>query len=474
MSEPFVYFVGTREQVGHHAAPLQPLLPIDFATIDELDQRLQPGDIAVFVSEHFEESREAIERCKQRRVATVYAIDGILEWRNAWDNLPTEKSCPWTMRPCLCDKVVAIGPSQARVLASWGNRSKIELIGVPRFDRLWQSRPTLEAIEQRLSATIDAGSTSPASRPLRVMVVTAKCPGFTPEQLARTTQSLEDLRDFFGASNSSANGVVYEPIWRLTAGLDRELGVRTEIADLTGADFATQLASSDVVISTASTAILEAMLMGKPVALLDYHMVPQLVSTAWQINAPQQIESVLRSMQLGTALDRRRMAWQEHLLYDSLHPTPHAARAMSELLTEMRSVALQCMAQNQPLAFPERIISEQAAQRLSAVEQTTIDHAAMVPRIAPEWLYPEYPEFDCNDQWLLRSELAQARRELRYVRADLAQAHRILERWQSLPVIKQLLRLGSWWQEKRETRRKSRITTAPQATSSQGAREGAR
>lgn len=457
MSEPFVYYVGPRDQVAHHAAPLQSHLPIGLTSFEQAEDSLRPGDVAVFVSEHFEEARETIQRLRQRKVATLYAIDGILEWRNAWDNTPSEKSCPWTMRPCLSDKVAVIGPSQARVLASWGNSGKLELTGVPRFDRLWSSRPSAEQVEKRLSE----------KRPLRVLIATAKCPGFTPEQVAVTTQSLRDLRDYFeslqakGASLSVDQQI--EPIWRLTAGLDRELGVKTQIADLTGADFATQLASADVVICSASTAMLEAMILGKPVALLDYHRVPQLVPTAWQINAPEQIPSVLQSLRLSTELDRRRYAWQEHCLSDSLWSRSEATTRMVSLVTRMHEVANDCVHRDQPLAFPDQLLP-------TSGQETGIPAVASVPM---EWLFPAYPEMAADDVWLLRSELAQARRELRYVRADLAQAHQVLDRWQRLPIVSQLLKLGAWWRKRSEEKQAARNVAQRQAAIASQAREAA-
>ena len=59
-------------------------------------ENAKPGDVAVFYSEHFERFRSAIDQLKANSVATLYMIDGVLEWRNAWENQPNEIACPHT------------------------------------------------------------------------------------------------------------------------------------------------------------------------------------------------------------------------------------------------------------------------------------------------------------------------------------------------------------------------------------------
>src|SRR5690606_39203009 len=98
-------------------------------------QQVQPGDLAIFFSEHFDRFRTLCKKLKQQNIATIYAVDGILEWRNAWENRPEEIACPWTMRPCLADVVATIGWRQQSVLEAWGNRNCVP-IGMPRLDEL--------------------------------------------------------------------------------------------------------------------------------------------------------------------------------------------------------------------------------------------------------------------------------------------------------------------------------------------------
>ena len=98
-----------------------------------------PGDVALFYSEHFDRFRDTCLQLKRRNVGTLYLIDGILEWRNAWETEADEIACPFTMRPALADKIACIGASQARVLDSWGNHGKTEVVGIPRLENLRES-----------------------------------------------------------------------------------------------------------------------------------------------------------------------------------------------------------------------------------------------------------------------------------------------------------------------------------------------
>ncbi len=134
MSQASVFFVGQPGEVAHHAAPFQSRLNVQIVEPHEVLQKSSPGDLAIFYSEHFDRFRDACQRLKQQNVATLYMIDGILEWRNAWENRRDEVACPYTMRPVLAHKVACIGNSQARVLESWGNQGKTEVIGIPRLD----------------------------------------------------------------------------------------------------------------------------------------------------------------------------------------------------------------------------------------------------------------------------------------------------------------------------------------------------
>ena len=66
------------------------------------------------------------------RLPLLVLADGILEYRNTWLNPGLPAGCMF--QPLLGHKVACVGKSQARVLESWGNVGKCELVGLPRLD----------------------------------------------------------------------------------------------------------------------------------------------------------------------------------------------------------------------------------------------------------------------------------------------------------------------------------------------------
>ena len=76
-----VFFAGTHDEVAHHAAPLQSGISYEIVEPDQILERSKPGDLVVFFSEHFDRFRAACQQLRTNNVATLYMIDGILEWR---------------------------------------------------------------------------------------------------------------------------------------------------------------------------------------------------------------------------------------------------------------------------------------------------------------------------------------------------------------------------------------------------------
>jgi hypothetical protein len=429
MSQSTVFFVGLPTEVGHHAAPIAERIPIQVVAADQVDSIAKPGDLAIFFSEHFDRFRHLITLLKQRQVATLYMIDGILEWRNAWENRDDEPACPFTMRPVLAHKAACIGPSQARVLEAWGNRGKSEIVGVPRFDRFWNSSKNKVRDPSKF----------------QLLVMTAKVPGFTPEQLARTRQSLIDLKSWIDREQIAREVLPNRKLnvcWRLTAGLDQELQIENELSDLTGRELADQLLEADAVISTPSTAMLEAMIFGLPVASLDYHLCPSYLSTAWTIGHAAAIKQVIAEL---AHPPESKLLFQRTHLHDALalapdietRPAATATDRMVDLIQGMREIAQRRIEENQPLQFPFQILNPIPP----AVH--AFDHQQMFPR---------FREFELTDQsddpLMLRVELAQARREIEHLQRELAQckselgqAHSIFDQIHQHPVAGPIVRL---------------------------------
>ncbi len=428
MQQPSVFFVGQPHEVAHHAAPFQQALNVVIAEPHDVLEQARPGDLAIFYSEHFDRFRACCLRLNQRNVATLYLIDGILEWRNAWENCPEEVACPYTMRPVLSHKVACIGPSQQRALDAWGNVGKTEVVGIPRLD----GYPEMRSSRDHTNGTF------------RVLVMTAKTPGFTPQQIQTTRQSLIDLKQWQTANPTITDQrgpgepdqtTRTEFVWRLTAGLAGEIGVDNHLSNLTGGELAELLLTVDAVISTPSTAILEAMLMDLPTAVLDYHNCPHYVSTGWDICSREHIGTILTQMYERSPT---RMMFQENQLADALFTQSSASRRLVDLASQMLLIAGEQVASGQAdakggLSFPAQILDSPAPLR------GELDHSRVFGNAA---------EFFVDDKTVLQVELSHARREISHLQRELAQiqseldqAHQIFEQIEKHPIAGPVVRI---------------------------------
>ena len=420
MSHPSLYFVGTDKEIAHHASPLMESLA-DFTpqviAPAEVVAIAKPGDVAVFYSEHFERFRYAIDQLKSNSVATLYMIDGILEWRNAWENQPNEVACPHTMRPALCHKIACIGENQARTLSSWGNQDKVEVVGVPRFDRYLQN----ENFKKRSSDN----QTDRSDSPLNILVVTAKTPAFTTQQMETVKRSLSDLKAY---ADDSDNKTLLR--WRLTAGLEEFLEVQNYASDLTGGELFEQLQTVDAVIATPSTTIVEGMLAGLPTVMLNYHVCPTYLSPAWQISGPDQIAAVVQELRDPP---EAKMTFQRHTLSHTLSSESSATETMATLIRKMADVAKEQIAAGEALCFSQPLLSR------SAPAQAPLDHVR---------LFPSDEAFQKSDVVELQALLSNARRHIKrqedrisYLETELTEAYDIFDKINAHPLAGPVLRL---------------------------------
>lgn len=420
LSHPSLLFIGTPKEIGHHASPLmQPLSDyapqiVDPSTVVDI---AKPGDIAVFYSEHFERFRSAIDQLKNNSVATLYMIDGVLEWRNAWENQPNEIACPHTMRPVLCHKVACIGENQARILSSWGNAQKVEVVGVPRFDRYRQSghahQRSLDLQNRDTESSLD------------VLVVTAKTPAFTTGQMETVKRSLLDLKNY--AANP-ANNINLR--WRLTAGLEKFLNVRNLASELSGSELFEQMQTVDAMIATPSTSIVEGMLAELPTAVLNYHVCPTYLSAAWQINGPDQIAAVVRELRNPP---EAKMMFQRHALAQTLSQQSSATETMATLIRKMADVAKEQIAAEQPLSFSRPLLSH------PPLAHAPLDHVQ---------LFPGDQAFLDSNVVELQALLSNARRHIKHqdkrisdLEAELTEAHKIFDQINTHPLAGPVIRL---------------------------------
>jgi len=416
-----IFYVGTEAEVEHHARPLMQRRAIRIAEPDVVVREAEPGDLAIFFSEHFVRFRSAIRQLKSRNVATLYAIDGILEWRNAWENRQDEPACPWTMRPVLCDKVACIGASQARTLCQWGNADQVEIVGIPRFDHLIHASDSVARNDD----------------PFRLLVTTAKWPWFTPPQRERIIQSLIDLRDWVQKTKTFGTRPI-EVVWRLTGGLNRIVGVENQLRETTGEELATALRRTDATITTPSTTQLESMLLGKPTAILDYTNSPLYVGAAWRVTAQGQFSDTVRQL-LDPSPER--MHFQDCVLADALQTEVGATDRMLLLIEMMCEIASTATKRGLPMEFSSSLLPP----LVNAPPTLRIEEI-----FEERMIIGKHERIDS-----LRIELADAQREIKQLRAtidqlnhELGQAHSIFETIHKHPiagpVVRTRERILSW------------------------------
>ncbi len=338
-------------------------------------------NVVLCVNDFDHEVAACLEAAHEAHIPSLVLQDGSLEWRCQYENplFGAGGGAP-QHQPVLADKIACLGRQSARQIAAWGNPNKAEVTGMPRLDALMQR------------------AVPPPARPgKRLLVMTAKKPGFTPEQTDITVHSLRDLK----AVLETVPGL--EVIWRLSKGLDATLGVSNRLTDLSGAELAVILENVDAVITTISTAILEAMLLDRPVAALDYHNVPRFVQTAWTISAPEHIAAVLAELRNPPP---RKMAFQRDCIRDSLACAGPAAPRVASLIEAMAAEAAKIPSTAARWALPRRLLpdgEEMSIQKIPALGE----------------LYPEQSAFAESDVSVLQAKLARLQRRTTELEARL-------------------------------------------------------
>ena len=211
--------------------------------------RVRMGTKVVVVTDLFDpRCVRALRMARRAGAKTVLMMDGLTDWRNIFVNPRVGDSF---LRPAPVDLVCCSGMVDRRVLTSFGNTAIAT--GLPRIDAAF-------------------GQTVPVHVPGPVLVATANNPAFNEDERARILVALRELKQ---ASQWARTRLV----WRLTDGLDEELGVRNREGPL-----ARVLDDCGSVITTASTLQVEAMRAGKPTAILHPHNTPiwQPSAFVWQ------------------------------------------------------------------------------------------------------------------------------------------------------------------------------------------------
>jgi hypothetical protein len=336
----------------------------------EEEIRREVPDIVIGINEFHLEIANCYQAAQSLNIPTLTIQDGILEWRFMFENELYNGNLDGVPmhHPVLADKYACIGYTMANIISSLGNEHKVEVIGMPKLDGLIPIHLSVRSIQKS---------------PKNILIITAAKPWFSEEQKVVVLKMMLDLKIYF------QNRKEYNVTWRITKLLDKELNIETSFANKKTSEITAQIYESDIVISTTSTAIIEAMRCGKPVIKIDYFRNPELLATTWNINKYDDIEPVLQ--QIGNLTPQ--LCWHQNFLLSShCVNSTNASERLGELILGMISYK---KANTSPL--PKNMISCPEVQ------------GYLFP--TPSSLYPQREVLKSNDMELLRNRLT--RLELR-------------------------------------------------------------
>lgn len=376
----YVYFRSVCEQLD--------VVIVDDVTAGQLESGLEL-DLCIVTGEYWPEQIFLLSAAKSRGIPTLHIMDGILEWRNTWEH--PQLISPF-LQPVMADKVACLGRSQARILESWGNHGKCEVVGSPRLDPLLGYR--------RIAGP---------EHEFTLLVTCAKTPWFNSTQKSRVVQGLMDLQ--MGISESDKiNGTFTRILWRLHDELFNELFEQGNAINHTGDRLVELLQQADALITTPSTILLEGMLYGIPVAVIDYTNSPQYVQSAWSITASEHIFPVLVELRKPP---QARLVLQDYYLHDALECHGPAGPRLARLIKEMLRIKSTGISAEGKQLFP-----------LNILEETRGNHHLPEARFDLAKLYPHHPVYADYDKSSLQAELLHCREKLRNLSEEIIQLKR--------------------------------------------------
>ncbi|MFK7769283.1 MAG: hypothetical protein AB8B55_18825 [Mariniblastus sp.] len=356
--------------------------PCEIVETSAIDWRV-PDDAGIVVTHlHYRwEEISALRRIYETtRVPILILTDGILEYRNTWENPNVADGA--FFKPLMGHKLACIGRAQARTLESWGNAGKCEVVGMPRLDAAYD--------EEYLPVQNDG--------PFRLLVATANTPAFTPEQRSKVIQSIRHLEERieFGAP---VGGREIEVTWRLTDGLHDELALKKQdqdqeqIAEMASVPLSDAIELADAVITTPSTLYLESVMKHRPTAILDYSNSPTYVPSSWTISAPLHMNEVLCELENPPAA---KMLFQESVFRDQLEHGNSKSRLYA-LIHEMIKAGQVARQTQNSIVLPPRILSDpqRGIQKVESNFETSV-------------LFPGNSSFRILEVERLQQELSQA------------------------------------------------------------------
>lgn len=347
---------------------------------------LEKHDIALVASATWNSSAAVrLLEAKKMGIPSIEIIDGIRKWGRIWEDIEitSETAGLPFHQPVLADKIICIGPSQGRLLSSWGQYDKVEITGLPRLDKYvrWHN------------AHLGCSRHHRDGQPKRLLILIPNKPAYTRTGIEIALKSIYDL-----------NNSLKQYDWISHSDITWRIGPRTADflpGDLIGSveaggdDLFSSLLKATHVISLPSTATLEAMALDIPTCILDYSHTPKLLQAAWNINSLSNMHLELSSFFVA---EESRMLLQRYFLHDQVRMDSPASNRVFSLMNLMIHLNRSSRAKGQVPVFPPTMVPGDYR------------HGNVSYDYSPERLFPAHPVFARpNDRDQLASEIAHLR-----------------------------------------------------------------
>ena len=271
-------------------------------------------DIIITVSDWRADVARILIDAKKRNIPTLIFQDGTLDWiiHNEGDKYGGGGG-PTHFHPILADKIAVIGRQSARTISAWNNPNKIEITGFPK-------------LQDQINNFNSEKYFQVCKNPVSVLIVSTRQGWFSEKHKKYFINALNDLKKYFTENPN------YNVTWRLSRNLSETINVTNNLKEKESYELVNSIKKADLVISAQSTAVVEAMLCNKPVAIIDYLNSPQYYNTAWKITSSNQIENVISSMLIA---EKSRFLFQLEQLYDVLEMKSNSISNSEKLIKEM-------------------------------------------------------------------------------------------------------------------------------------------
>ena len=236
-------------------------------------------DVAICSQETEPTTALQIQILREAGIPTCHVMDGVLEWKNQWENprsFLSNHGAP-LYEPVLSDVVACLGPWQVELLQMLGARGICLPIGLPRLD-------TYKGVAtncKKLDIT-----DSP-----RILVSTANKLGFTENHRTQMTQGLRNLREELSGSFAES-----EVTWRVNEDLGKAIGIPAKQIQSLSIPIHSAMVDYNLMLSTPSTILLEGMLAGLRVCQLNFTRSPLMIQTVWSCEEALDVGRTIRQM----------------------------------------------------------------------------------------------------------------------------------------------------------------------------------